>query len=106
MLIQLQFQHLAVRELKLELAAVEAGIVLVDDAVVVGAFSSAHADTGMVIPSLRSDQSTVFCMMKLPVKSILFVVIFLFRLRLRSAFAMPKVCLHYSSSSGFASLYS
>ena len=56
-----------------------------DDAMVVGAFNNAHADTGMVIPSLRSDQSTVFCMMKLPVKSILFFVFFLFRLRLRYA---------------------
>ena len=83
MLIQLQLQHLAVRKLELELAAVEARVVLVDDTVVVEAFSSAHADTGMVIPSLRSDQSTVFCMMKLPVKSILFFVFFLFRLRLR-----------------------
>ncbi len=37
MLIQLQPQHLSILELELELLAVEVWIVLVDDAVVVGA---------------------------------------------------------------------
>ena len=37
MFVQLQFQHLAIRKLKLELLSIEVRIVLVDDAMIIGA---------------------------------------------------------------------
>ena len=84
MLIQLQPQYHAILELELELLAIELRIILVDNPVVVGTDNndvrgvvvlrtsevvdvvgqnSEHTDTGMVIPSFSSDQSTVFCNM-------------------------------------------
>ena len=64
MLIQLQSQHLTVLELELELFAVEVWIVLVDDAMVVGANDNdvrrvVVLRTGEVVDVLKGQQRPV-----------------------------------------------
>ena len=120
MLKQLQPQHLTIFKLKLELPTVEMRIVLVDDSMIIRAddndvrrvvvlrtgevvkvrivssqaASSEHTAVGMVIPSFSNNQSTFFCMIKFPSKSIYLCLFVSFTVLSFSALPKRSLCFH------------
>ena len=59
MLIQFQFQYLSIIKLKLELSAIEARVVLVDDAVVIRTYDN---DIGRVVVLRTSEIVNMMCL--------------------------------------------